>query len=253
MINLPAALDRHNEPPDERVTYAWGWIIALSFLPGLAQVGFRQLLTPVHGLGYEVVWTFYFLAEVLILIAFMWAVGRREGSLSLRSLVPYNQPVGLKWFLALLVASTALAIFFRDFFQSDWLNDLATLLRSALTGWPPAVFPENNSFVEGLSGWRLSLFSLIGTLTIVAASGMQTLYFRGFILPRMPRLGWWTVIFNCVFFSMYHLSSPWFWGHFLLYTFIWGVVTHMTRNVWIAVVSHMIFNSYAVILGAFGI
>jgi membrane protease YdiL (CAAX protease family) len=64
----------------------------------------------------------------------------------------------------------------------------------------------------------------------------------------MEQLGWWTVLFNCVLFSVFHLTSPWFWGHLLVYTFIWGIVTYMTRNVWIAAISHIIFNSYSRII-----
>ncbi len=252
MMSLPAPINRHTEQPVDLPAYSWGWIVALSLLPGLARIGARGLLGPLHEYGYELVWMFYFGAEALILVGFMWVIGRREGNVSLKSLVPYQQHVGLLLFLSLLVISTAIAIFFRDFFQSELLNGLASAVRSKIDWWPPswATFPDNNALGDSLGGWKLSLFALAGTLTIVAASGMQTLYFRGFILPRMPQIGWWTMAINCVLFSVYHLSSPWFWAHFLVYTFIWGVVTYMTRNVWIAVISHMIFNSYMVILSA---
>jgi membrane protease YdiL (CAAX protease family) len=43
---------------------------------------------------------------------------------------------------------------------------------------------------------------LLGPLT-------EELYFRGFLLPRMNRLGKAAPLVNAVLFSLYHLFSPW--------------------------------------------
>ncbi|WP_207212122.1 CPBP family intramembrane glutamic endopeptidase [Promicromonospora panici] len=38
---------------------------------------------------------------------------------------------------------------------------------------------------------------------------MEELYFRGFLLPRLPQLGKWAPLFNTVLFSVYHFWAPW--------------------------------------------
>lgn len=38
---------------------------------------------------------------------------------------------------------------------------------------------------------------------------IEELYFRGFLLCRMEKLGKWSVLLNTILFALYHLWSPW--------------------------------------------
>jgi membrane protease YdiL (CAAX protease family) len=38
---------------------------------------------------------------------------------------------------------------------------------------------------------------------------VEEYYFRGFLLPRLPRLGGWAPLLNTVLFSVYHFWAPW--------------------------------------------
>ncbi len=38
---------------------------------------------------------------------------------------------------------------------------------------------------------------------------VEELYFRGYLLPRMSRLGNWAPFLNTVLFSFYHFFTPW--------------------------------------------
>ena len=38
---------------------------------------------------------------------------------------------------------------------------------------------------------------------------VEELYFRGYLLPRISRLGAWAPLVNTVLFSLYHLFTPW--------------------------------------------
>lgn len=38
---------------------------------------------------------------------------------------------------------------------------------------------------------------------------VEELYFRGFLLPRISRLGRWAPLLNTVLFSLYHFFTPW--------------------------------------------
>jgi len=59
----------------------------------------------------------------------------------------------------------------------------------------------------------VTLFTLVTVLNLflfgIAAPFIEELYFRGFLLPRMSRLGKAAPIVNGVLFSIYHLWSPW--------------------------------------------
>lgn len=249
------AIKNYKKPHGDTPQYSWGWIIFLSLFPGLLVVFMKGALTPLHGFGYQFVLIFYYSIEALILLAFIWGIGRREKNTSLKSIAPYQEKIGKGEFLIYLAIVTIIAIYFRDFFRSDTLNGIAAFAQSNLTVWPPswAVFPNHDTYAESLSGINLWIFGFIGMLAVMAVSVMQTFYFRGVILPRMKQMGWITVLLNCILFSMFHLTSPAFWLHFVIFTFVWGVVTYMTRNVWVAVISHAIFNSYSRIIILLGL
>jgi membrane protease YdiL (CAAX protease family) len=38
---------------------------------------------------------------------------------------------------------------------------------------------------------------------------VEELYFRGYLLPRLARYGWWAPAINTVLFSLYHFFTPW--------------------------------------------
>ena len=190
----------------------------------------------------------YLLLESAILLAVMFWITRREmGSVSLSAAVPWQKPVSPIVFLALLVVVTAYAIFFRDFFRWPPMMAFAGTVRELVPFWPPeAAWRPNFGYgFDEFTGISRTLNIVIMGLCMAAVSAAQTLYFRGFLLPRMAWLGWWAPILNTALFAAFHLYSVPFWHFFFLFTLAWGFVTFATRNAWIAVISHMIFNTYS--------
>lgn len=43
----------------------------------------------------------------------------------------------------------------------------------------------------------------------IAGPVVEEMYFRGYLLPRISRLGAWAPLVNTVFFSPYHFFTPW--------------------------------------------
>jgi hypothetical protein len=82
---------------------------------------------------------------------------------------------------------------------------------------------------------------------------VEELYFRGFLLPRMERLGRWAPLVNVSLFSLYHLWSPW-----QLFARILGLAptvyaVRRTRNVYLGMVVHCSLNTLGVLLVAMAI
>lgn len=46
------------------------------------------------------------------------------------------------------------------------------------------------------------LYGIIGPIT-------EELYFRGYLLPRIDRLGWVAPVLGTVLFAVYHFHTPW--------------------------------------------
>ena len=68
-------------------------------------------------------------------------------------------------------------------------------------------------FVENLDQYSPASLLLVGILQLVV--GMipgplvEELYYRGYLLPRISRLGKWAPLINTVLFSLYHFTSLW--------------------------------------------
>ena len=43
----------------------------------------------------------------------------------------------------------------------------------------------------------------------IAGPVVEEMYFRGYLLPRISRLGAWAPLVNTVLFSLYHFFTPW--------------------------------------------
>ena len=158
-------------------------------------------------------------------------------------------------FLLALVLVTAYAIGFRDFIRIPALMSLTQMLMQASEGWPPSwIWTPNFMYqYEDVEGVTRIMTMVYGMIAIALASAMQTLYFRGFLMARMARYGWFAPIFSTVLFATFHINSPAFWPMFFVFTLGWGIVTYLTRNVWISVISHMLFNTYSIMLTFFSI
>lgn len=237
-----------SESPDSPTNpqYPWPKILAVTLIPGALMVLIGVLLPIVGGLHEANLLGVYYFSEAAILAALMYWFTGREKSRAINDVLPYQKPTAWPIFIAALVAVTVYAIFFRDFFTWPSLNSMAMNLMEAMPWWPPSsgLYPGRvgQYAAEGAAG--IIAHSLFILIAVGSASAMQTIYFRGFLLPRMDRFGLMAVVYNSLLFVVFHLASPYFWAHFLIFTVMWGVVTYYTRNMWIAVLSHVIFNSY---------
>jgi uncharacterized protein len=182
--------------------------VVLHLLPGALITAFYVGVAPVvRSLGFPSLMAI-FLAIAFVLIPFELGYliyqARRNAS-TLGSVVLYRQPVPRGQFVALVLGIFA------------WWGLWSVLL------FPPLdkFFMEN--VFSWLPGWflfaedftRYSTAALLITWTFglvvngIAGPVVEEVYFRGYLLPRISRLGAWAPLVNTVFFSLYHLFTPW--------------------------------------------
>jgi hypothetical protein len=85
---------------------------------------------------------------------------------------------------------------------SDWLLH-------HLFAWIPVKF-----LLSWESPGQAHTAKLIGLFEGLLLGGLvgpiaQECYFRGFLLPRLSRLGQWSVVLNAGLFTLYHVWAPW--------------------------------------------
>jgi membrane protease YdiL (CAAX protease family) len=84
------------------------------------------------------------------------------------------------------------------------------------------------------------------------------MYFRGYLLPRISRLGAWAPVLNTVLFSLYHFFTPWSNVGRILQLLPVVYAAWWKRSIYVSMGWHVLGNLTAqvvtllVILGVFG-
>ena len=191
--------------------HSWPRTLGLHLLPGaiitLAFVIIAALTTPrgwPASLALLVTWCVVGLPlEAGILLYY----GRqRKNKPSSAKVILYREPLPLRhylWLVPVLLIWTA-AI-------STLLIPLGEGLRQALFSWWPdwlqlSAFARNLSQYAPSVVWAVVVMSFILNLAIPT---IEELYFRGFLLPRLPLSRAWAPLISVVLFSLYHFWLPW--------------------------------------------
>jgi hypothetical protein len=92
----------------------------------------------------------------------------------------------------------------------------------------------------------LTLFAGI-TLNGIAGPVVEELYFRGFLLPRIPASKQWAPLINVLLFSMYHFFSPWQNITRIVALIPFVYIVTWKRNIHIGMWAHCLMNTLGMI------
>ncbi|MDQ2713504.1 MAG: CPBP family intramembrane metalloprotease [Chloroflexota bacterium] len=223
-----------------------GRSILLHLVPGaIITILFYFLAPPLKVLGWPTLnftFTLCALAVLLPTLFHLLQLGKkRNGKLSLKGVVLYRQT--LPWWqyvvFALLVLVYAVLV-------SLPLGPLQKMITQAFAWWPvyglrldTGTYPATHLFLAQILGFALNGF--VGPI-------MEELYFRGYLLPRLSRLGVWAPVLNMVLFSLYHLWQPWnnLENMFVMLPLVF--LPWKKRNVYLAIVLHCTLNLFGMTL-----
>ena len=230
--------------------HAIGKSILLHLLPGFALLAFYVIFSPlVERLGFPP--TFAGSLSILFVlvpleIGYMLRQGKRQnGRLSHTGVVSYRESMAL-WKYAILVP----ALVFWYFIASSWWRPVQSTLAGAFTWVPPWV--TNLVSSHDPSTTYPATILLIAVIFQIVTSGLiapivEELYFRGYLLPRIGRLGLLAPLMGAVLFSFQHVWTPlqdpgrviaWLPAVYL----VWR-----TRNIYLGIVFHLLTNLTGVI------
>jgi len=225
--------------------------IVLHLLPGALGVGFFFLTGPLlMKIGYPPIMAL--MLEILfILIPFqlgylLYQGWRRNGKLSLKGIVLYREPIPLR--LYFILVPLLIAWSFAAFVA---LSPLADYLVRTLFAWFPAwAIPAG--YLAEMAQYPdqalLVLFFVILILNGIAAPVVEELYFRGYLLPRIPSKRVWAPLINVSLFSLYHFFSPWE----IVSRIVAGIptvyVVSWKRNIYIGILEHCLLNILGLLL-----
>jgi membrane protease YdiL (CAAX protease family) len=167
------------------------------------------------------------------------AARRRAGSWSLGSVISFPTPLGAWRYILIVSGLVVLSIaFYALSAPADaWFSH-------RFMGWLPSWFfysdlKQYARYSHGVLALTLAV-RFVADVVVVAA--IEELYFRGYLLPRIPGPAWLAPVLSAGLFAVYHFWQPYNWPSIFCLMLptafaVWrfkdvriGVYTHVTLN-----------------------
>ena len=259
-MDTPSTLSQYNSRAvDEQ--HSVPRTLVLHLLPGVLILVFFVAVAPlvVRGFGFPPALAVY-LAIVFVLIPFELGYliyqARKNGT-SLGDIVLYRQPVPKGQFVLLVGA-----LFVWGIIISPLVLPVDFFVKENLFSLLPRWLDISNGLAKGFARFSSTavlitwVFGLI--VNGIVAPVVEEMYFRGYLLPRISRLGAWAPIVNTVLFSLYHFFSPFQIVSRIIQFLPVVYAAWWKRSIYVSMASHVLGNvagsvvTLLLILGVFG-
>ena len=77
----------------------------------------------------------------------------------------------------------------------------------------------------------------------------EEMYFRGYLLPRLSRFGFWAVPIHTTLFGLFHVWTPWMFVARAIGAIPFVYVAQRKQNIYIGMIAHILFNTLDVVTG----
>lgn len=223
--------------------------LALHLLPGiLGGILYFSLATPIKNLGYPSI-AALMIALVLVLtpfqIGFLVYQRNKSGRDSFDQIILYRErlPVWqyLIWVPFIFITSGLIVTFMKPI----------TEFLASLFDWLPGAMVLDMGLTE-----EYSLSTLIPTYILLFIFGaiigptVEELYFRGYLLPRMPsHLKRWNPLLHSLLMALYHTWTPWMFVARTVGLLPLVYIVQRKKNIYLGIISHCLLNTIDVIIG----
>lgn len=218
--------------------------LAFHFAPGItitvAFVAFARLTTPLGWPPSLALLLTWLVVGTPLLVSLLYYQGRKlNGMLSLNGILFYRQPLPWRqyaWLLPTLLVWSALA--------STLLFPLGESIRlSIFAAWPEwlnvSTLAQNPAQYPSSILWTIVALSAVLNIAVPIT---EELYFRSFLLPRLPVSSRWAPLLSTVLFSLYHFWLPWDVIGRTISLLPVVYVVQWKRNVYVSILVHCLLN-----------
>jgi hypothetical protein len=164
---------------------------------------------------------------------------RRTGTFSISGSVPYLKRLTRREYLLWVPG-----VFLASLLLPSLVVWTAPLIQASLFSWLPQWFmlydPAQYAGYPGI----VTLLIVAACLAVLALVGpiVEEIYFRGYLLPRMARLGAWAPFANALLFAFYHLWQP-YAALTVLFSFLpVAYAVWWKGNIYLGIVAHCAVN-----------
>ena len=216
----------------------------LSLLPGILYVILALIITPaILLLGFPTLFVLI-LTDIIVIVLLELSIllfisKKKANKYSLKNVVPYTKKMPVLHFIGYLVV-----LIVYGYLISMLLSPISVIMKESLFSWMPEVF-----LTEAINPTSFSLTILLITAIFafiiigVAVPIVEELYFRGFLMSRISRLGKiWTPLTIVILWAIYHFWAPWNVLTFIVLYFPIAWVVIRTENVYLSIITHSFAN-----------
>jgi membrane protease YdiL (CAAX protease family) len=235
----------NNHSTDEVQGHSTLQSILLHLLPGAIATAVYVLTVPfVAMLGYPSITALYLpmiLTVIFLELGYLTFQGRkRNGTLSLNWIVNFREPVPWWQYVVFPILIVVWGVI-----VTGLASPIDNLFLTKIFAWLPDWYTLRYLFEIPKTYSRETLlvtaiFAIV--LNGIVGPAVEELYFRGYLLPRMSRLGRWAPLINVVLFSLYHFWTPW---NFLSRVLLLAPMVYLVwwkRNIYIGMIAHCLLN-----------
>lgn len=212
--------------------------IILHLLPGILMGALYFLIRlPIQKLGFPSIFALTLAGMVTIVpfeLGYLLYQGKKAaGKVTLEGVISYRKPI-LWWeyIVWVIVVFLAIGLIFTIF------KPVEEFLQEQLFFWVPRL---DNGLSGDYSQRNLTItYVLFLIVIVVVGPWVEELYFRGYLLPRIP--GKMPLLFHSFLFALYHVFTPW-----MILTRTVGLLPLIyavrKKNINIGIISHILLNS----------
>ncbi|MHC4325760.1 MAG: lysostaphin resistance A-like protein [Planctomycetota bacterium] len=225
--------------------------VVLHLLPGILILAFFLAFTPLLvEKGFPTLFCL-FLAVAVVLIPFefgylIYQAKRKNKNLSLNGIVLYRRKMPLWQYFALIAPILVWALV--AYFVIS--PPIQGSLKDEYFSWLPAWFFLDYNLTECSKPVLIATWVMGLIFNGIAGPVVEELYFRGYLLPRISRLGGWAPLLNILLFSVYHFFSPWRNLERILALLPGAYIIQWKRNIYIGMIPHCLLNTTGMLLMA---
>ena len=228
-------------------------IVIFSLLPGVLYVILALVITPtIVLLGFPTLFVLILTDLIIIvlleLIILLLMAKKKENKFSLKSVIPYTKKIPIAHIIGYAVILIAYG-----YLISMLLSPVSVILKESLFSWMPDVFLTEIFDPTPYSPSALIITAIFAIIIIgIAVPIVEELYFRGWLMSRISRLGVWAPLLIVILWSIYHLWAPWNILTFIILYFPIAWVVKRKENIYISIIAHSIANLLLVLVIAIG-
>ena len=185
----------------------------------------------------------FLLVGVSFRLGYLFYQGKKHnGTFSLRGIVLYWGH--LPWWQYLLICLPFLGYALGVYVL---LQPVSAELSTHVFWWlPPALLPSTAAL-------KLTTATLITGLLMLLIDGLiapcvEELYYRGYLLPRLARLGWLAPVLNSLLFTLGHFWQPYTYPLIFLLVLPEVCLVYWKRNIKISIILHCTGNTFVAVL-----